>query len=188
MACVMLGYRVAICSKQKATSCTQQVWLHKAHLCTCKQRMWPGCSCQGQDASPIRVCPSCARPDAALPRPLVLHTGQYSQAVEKYARARDNLAGMTHPDAAALRKACLLNLGSCFLNLQQHQQALEACQEVLAGEAGQHTSCAAWPPVQGYCLLSGCMPPYLLDMHPQAEPQGSAHVLSCICRGRPACR
>lgn len=60
--------------------------------------------------------------------------GKYAEAAEKYARAKQNMAEVAGPDSQALRKACTLNLGSCYLNLGQYQQCVAECQEVLRGE------------------------------------------------------
>jgi len=65
---------------------------------------------------------------------MFLFTGRYSEAAEKYARARDNLTGMSNSEAVQLRRACVLNLSSCYLNLRKHRQCVEACQEVLSGK------------------------------------------------------
>jgi hypothetical protein len=59
--------------------------------------------------------------------------GKYAEAAEKYARAKQNVSELTGLEAQALRKACVLNLGSCYLNLGQHQQCVAECQEVLRG-------------------------------------------------------
>lgn len=59
--------------------------------------------------------------------------GCYSEAAEKYARARDNLTGMTNSEAVQLRRACVLNLSSCYLNNKQYRQCVDCCQEVLSG-------------------------------------------------------
>lgn len=61
-------------------------------------------------------------------------TGRYTEAADKYARARDNLEGMTNSEAVQLRRACVLNLSSCYLNSKKYKQCVECCQEVLAGE------------------------------------------------------
>lgn len=70
--------------------------------------------------------------------------GRYTEAAEKYARARDNLADMTHADAVQLRRACVLNLSSCYLNSSKYEACVQCCQEVLAGEANANTAAAAW--------------------------------------------
>ncbi|KAF6265916.1 hypothetical protein COO60DRAFT_769299 [Scenedesmus sp. NREL 46B-D3] len=60
--------------------------------------------------------------------------GQYADAAEKYARAKQNMAEFAGPESAALRKACVLNLGSCYLNLGRYQQCVAECQEALQGD------------------------------------------------------
>lgn len=73
--------------------------------------------------------------------------GRYTEAAEKYARARDNLEGMTNSQAVTLRRACVLNLSSCYLNNKKYRQCVDCCQEVLSGElvaAGLGSTHRAW--------------------------------------------
>lgn len=58
---------------------------------------------------------------------------RYSEAAEKYERARTNLAAHTSTEAATIMKACRLNLASCYLNLQQLEPCVTMCNEILAG-------------------------------------------------------
>jgi hypothetical protein len=62
-----------------------------------------------------------------------LLAGKYAEAAEKYARAKQNMAEVAGPESQALRKACTLNLGSCYLNMGRYQQCVTECQEVLRG-------------------------------------------------------
>lgn len=68
-----------------------------------------------------------------LVRMLVHTAGRYTEAAEKYARARDNVADMTNSEAVQLRRACVLNLSSCYLNSKKYEQCVQCCKEVLAG-------------------------------------------------------
>lgn len=68
----------------------------------------------------------------------VLAAGRYTEAAEKYARARDNVADMTNSEAVQLRRACVLNLSSCYLNSKKYEQCVQCCQEVLAGGELSH--------------------------------------------------
>jgi hypothetical protein len=64
-----------------------------------------------------------------------LHSaGRYSEAIEKYERAKNNVAGFAGAEAAELRKACTLNLSSCYLNMKDWERCITQCNEVLAGE------------------------------------------------------
>ncbi|KAG2435080.1 hypothetical protein HXX76_007167 [Chlamydomonas incerta] len=60
--------------------------------------------------------------------------GAFSEAAEKYERAKTNVAGMAGKEAADLARACTLNLSSCYLNLKQFSKCLEQCNSVLAAE------------------------------------------------------
>lgn len=63
-----------------------------------------------------------------------LHSaGAFSDAAAKYERAKTNLEGMGTKDAADLRRACVLNLGSCYLNLQRWDACVQQCDEILKG-------------------------------------------------------
>lgn len=63
-----------------------------------------------------------------------LHSAaKYGEAIDKYERAKANVAGMTAAGAAELRRACTLNLSSCYLNLKRWGQCVEQCNEVLKG-------------------------------------------------------
>ena len=65
-----------------------------------------------------------------------LHSaGKYDEAVQKYVKAKSNVEGDTGAEAADLRKACMLNLSSCYLNLGRYDKCVEECDQVLAGEA-----------------------------------------------------
>lgn len=61
--------------------------------------------------------------------------GKFSEAVEKYERAKGNVANFVEAPAVELRKACTLNLSSCYLNLKQFSSCVAQCGEVLAGAA-----------------------------------------------------
>ena len=61
--------------------------------------------------------------------------GKYAEAVEKYDKARTNVDGHSSTEAAELRKACMLNLSSCYLNLKRYDKCVEECNQVLTGEA-----------------------------------------------------
>ncbi|KAG2428587.1 hypothetical protein HYH02_014289 [Chlamydomonas schloesseri] len=60
--------------------------------------------------------------------------GAFSEAAEKYERAKTNVVGMAGKEAADLARACTLNLSSCYLNLKQFSKCLEQCNSVLASE------------------------------------------------------
>jgi hypothetical protein len=110
-----------------------------ATACSTQQRV-----CAAHNAAyppPVPHCADCAVSAVAV-------SGRYTEAAEKYARARDNLEGMTNSQAVTLRRACVLNLSSCYLNNKKYRQCVECCQEVLAGEQlqqllwAQHTRLA----------------------------------------------
>jgi hypothetical protein len=90
--------------------------------------------CGAHTAVCIHAC-ACRWPASAaeITVPLIAFAGKYSDASEKYERARANLDGMTAPEAVALRQACQLNLGSCYLNTARWHDAVSVCSEVLAG-------------------------------------------------------
>ena len=54
--------------------------------------------------------------------------------IEKLLNKHCLVAGDSTPVGRALTKACLLNLASCALKLQQHANAEQYCDDVLAGE------------------------------------------------------
>lgn len=60
---------------------------------------------------------------------------KFHEAIAKYERAHSNVIDMVGKEASDLRKACTLNLSSCFLNTQQWGKCVELCDEVLTGEA-----------------------------------------------------
>lgn len=70
--------------------------------------------------------------------------GKYAEAAEKYERAKANTLELSSPEAQALRKACTLNLGSCYLNMGKYQQCVTECQEVLRGERAPQPRGTAW--------------------------------------------
>lgn len=91
------------------------------------------------------------------PSPAVVRLpGRYTEAAEKYARARDNLSDMTHADAVQLRRACVLNLSSCYLNSSKYEACIQCCQEVLAGEPAQLLFTVYCLKQPGRCVL--CAP------------------------------
>jgi tetratricopeptide (TPR) repeat protein len=64
-----------------------------------------------------------------------LHNAQkYEEAAEKYEKAKTNVKDYTMPEALALRKACALNLSSCYLNLNQYAQCEAQSSEVISGQ------------------------------------------------------
>ena len=68
-----------------------------------------------------------------------LHSaGKYAEAVEKYEKAKSNVEGHTGGEALQLRKACMLNLSSCYLNLKRYDKTVLECDQVLAGEYFSH--------------------------------------------------
>lgn len=62
------------------------------------------------------------------------HTCPHPQeAAEKYERARDNLHDNASAEAAELKRSCILNLSSCYLNLKDWDKCVTHCNLVLAG-------------------------------------------------------
>eukprot|EP00898_Chlorokybus_atmophyticus_P000345 jgi/Chlat1/1310/Chrsp118S01715 len=59
------------------------------------------------------------------------NAGQYSQAIEKYAKAQADVSNLSSAEAVALRKSCLLNLASCYLKTKQFGATAQVCTEVL---------------------------------------------------------
>ncbi|GFH08030.1 TPR_REGION domain-containing protein [Haematococcus lacustris] len=61
-----------------------------------------------------------------------LHSaGKFKEAVEKYERAKSNVAGHSNTTSQELRTACTLNLSSCYLNLKDWAKCIAQCNEVL---------------------------------------------------------
>ncbi|KAL6762238.1 hypothetical protein V8C86DRAFT_2523053 [Haematococcus lacustris] len=64
-----------------------------------------------------------------------LHSaGKFKEAVEKYERAKSNVAGHSNTTSQELRTACTLNLSSCYLNLKDWAKCIAQCNEVLQGD------------------------------------------------------
>ncbi|GJV59762.1 outer envelope protein 61-like protein [Tanacetum coccineum] len=65
-----------------------------------------------------------------------LHSrGSYSEASEKYLRAKNNLKGILTSKAGTLLLACSLNLMSCYLKTNQFDECIQEGTEVLATDA-----------------------------------------------------
>lgn len=65
-----------------------------------------------------------------------LHSSkQYAAAIDKYSKAKTNLAGQPSDQAKDIRKACMLNICSCHLNLGQLDFCAKECNEVLSIDA-----------------------------------------------------
>lgn len=63
------------------------------------------------------------------------NAGQYRAAAEKYERAHANLQDTASPEGLELRRSCLLNLSSCYLNLREYEKCVEKCNLVLAADS-----------------------------------------------------
>ncbi|KAG7551450.1 Tetratricopeptide-like helical domain superfamily [Arabidopsis thaliana x Arabidopsis arenosa] len=65
-----------------------------------------------------------------------LHSrGNFSDAAEKYLRAKNNLKDIPSSKGGALLLACSLNLMSCYLKTNQHEECVKEGSEVLASDA-----------------------------------------------------
>ncbi|KAL0036789.1 hypothetical protein WJX79_010093 [Trebouxia sp. C0005] len=65
-----------------------------------------------------------------------LHSSkQYTAAIDKYTKAKSNLTGQPSEQAKDIRKACMLNICSCHLNLGQLDSCAKECTEVLSIDA-----------------------------------------------------
>ncbi|KAL3675592.1 hypothetical protein R1sor_025540 [Riccia sorocarpa] len=60
--------------------------------------------------------------------------GKYSDAAEKYLRAKSNLIGHMTPEAKSLQLTCSLNLMSCYLKTKQYKEVIDEGSEVLNGD------------------------------------------------------
>lgn len=59
----------------------------------------------------------------------------YADAAAKYQKAKENVASFTSNEGRDLWKACTLNLGVCYLNLQRYKECVQACDEAIAVDA-----------------------------------------------------
>lgn len=65
-----------------------------------------------------------------------LHSSkQYAAAIDKYTKVKSNLTGQPSDQAKDIRKACMLNICSCHLNLGQLDFCAKECTEVLSIDA-----------------------------------------------------
>ncbi|BBN18215.1 hypothetical protein MPTK1_8g00690 [Marchantia polymorpha subsp. ruderalis] len=62
-------------------------------------------------------------------------SGKYTEAAEKYLRAKNNLTGIFMPEAQSLQLQCSLNLMSCYLKTKQYQEVIDEGTEILKGDA-----------------------------------------------------
>ena len=62
------------------------------------------------------------------------NSGQYQLAAEKYERARNNVKDDLSKEAADLKRSCILNLSSCYLNLKDYSKCIAECDLVLSGQ------------------------------------------------------
>ena len=59
---------------------------------------------------------------------------QFQEAAEKYKQAVANLTAQTSTEATTLRTSCQSNLASCYLQLKQWKECVEACNAVLESD------------------------------------------------------
>ncbi|KAK9792261.1 hypothetical protein WJX73_001096 [Symbiochloris irregularis] len=62
--------------------------------------------------------------------------GSYKAASEKYEAALKEISGKDGEEASTLRKACRLNLSSCYLNIGKYKACVEHCSAVLRDDRG----------------------------------------------------
>ena len=64
------------------------------------------------------------------------NSSQFQQAAEKYERARNNVKDDPSKEAMDLKRSCMLNLSSCYLNLKEYSKCIAECDLVLSGVWG----------------------------------------------------
>ncbi|KAL0031159.1 hypothetical protein WJX77_006825 [Trebouxia sp. C0004] len=104
-----------------------------------------------------------------------LHSSkQYAAAIDKYIKAKSNLTGQPSDQAKDIRKACMLNICSCHLNLGQLDFCAKECTEVLTIDASNRK--ALYRRGQAYSGLSRYAEAVqdltkALDMSPASEKE-----------------